>query len=172
LAQSPLIEIGGHTVSHPDLSKISASEGAREIRQCRVQLMEVTGRNITSFGYPFGRFGPETCRQIGDAGFSNGTCSRFGVATARSNRFQMPRLQVPNISGEKFERLLNCVLGPPGKTGSPVSVYPAKWLDFGTARPGRKQLDGGWLRAPESRAPGGAPVSIYQAPGSDGGRDA
>lgn len=171
LAQSPLIEIGGHTVSHPDLSQISASDGAREIRQCRVKLLEVTGRNITSFGYPFGRFGPETCQHIADAGFSNGTCSQPGVATARSNRFQMPRLQVPNISGEKFERLLNRVLGPAGDTQSPISIHPSKWFEIGAVRRGRAQLGRAWHQSSEAPASRGI-TSPYQSSGRNGGGDA
>jgi peptidoglycan/xylan/chitin deacetylase (PgdA/CDA1 family) len=141
LARSPLIEIGGHTVSHPDLSAVPAERGAQEIRACRMHLQDITGGSVTSFGYPYGRSGPETCRHVAEAGFANATCSRFGIATARANRFQIPRLQVPNIAGAQFEQFLNRILGTASQeSASPYRNLPG-WDRFGPQRSGMAWTD-------------------------------
>jgi len=111
LAKSPLIEIGGHTVTHPDLGQVVPATGAEEIRKSRETLRKLTGQEVSSFAYPFGRFGEQTGGQIAAAGYTDAGCSRFGLATHRSHRFRIPRIQVPNISGDRFEKLLNQALG-------------------------------------------------------------
>jgi peptidoglycan/xylan/chitin deacetylase (PgdA/CDA1 family) len=45
-------EIGGHTVTHPDLTTLPAAEATREICNGRVALMNM-GFQVTSFAYPF-----------------------------------------------------------------------------------------------------------------------
>lgn len=45
-------EIGGHTVSHPDLTSVSADEAKRQICQDRLQL-SAWGFAVRSFAYPF-----------------------------------------------------------------------------------------------------------------------
>jgi peptidoglycan/xylan/chitin deacetylase (PgdA/CDA1 family) len=112
LASSPLIEIGGHTVSHRDLAPLSTAECDDEIRRCRDELVALIGKPVSSFAYPFGRYGPDAPRLIEAAGYTNATCSQFGLATRRNDRFQMPRVQVPNLSKEGFEALLDQLLGP------------------------------------------------------------
>ena len=49
-------EIGAHTITHPHLSKISLMQADYEIRESKKYLEKVTGRNITSFCYPYGDY--------------------------------------------------------------------------------------------------------------------
>lgn len=111
LAASPCIEIGGHTMTHPDLGQISSAQAAKEIAGCREMLREATGQEIFSFAYPFGRFSPDTADLIRKAGFTNATCSKFGIATGRSPAFALPRIQVPDMPRSAFEKMLNALFG-------------------------------------------------------------
>lgn len=111
LAASPLIEIGGHTATHPDLSRLSDPEAAAEIRNGRSCLIDLLGHDVSSFAYPYGKIGRHTVRQVKDAGFDNATCSRLSVATRRSNPFALPRLHVRNCSSAELERTLAIMLG-------------------------------------------------------------
>ncbi|MCK6446328.1 MAG: polysaccharide deacetylase family protein [Planctomycetes bacterium] len=53
--QAAGIELGGHTISHAILSKLSPDEQAREIGGGRDALVKQLGREIPTFAYPWGR---------------------------------------------------------------------------------------------------------------------
>lgn len=54
LARSPMVDIGGHTVSHPMLSKLSESEALHEMQKNKTDLEKLLDREIFSFAYPYG----------------------------------------------------------------------------------------------------------------------
>ncbi|MGD9614510.1 MAG: polysaccharide deacetylase family protein [Alphaproteobacteria bacterium] len=65
LARSKLVDIGGHTVSHRSLDKVSRDVAIAEIEGCRTRLSEIAGREIHRIprvsvlnvdGEDFGRF--------------------------------------------------------------------------------------------------------------------
>ena len=54
LASHPLCTIGGHTVSHPALNKLSYEEAKGEIRENINRIEKETGRSVYYFAYPYG----------------------------------------------------------------------------------------------------------------------
>ncbi|MFN4128215.1 MAG: polysaccharide deacetylase family protein [Paracoccaceae bacterium] len=112
LSDSPLIEIGGHTRTHADLSRLSRAQAATEIGGGRRALIEMTGREVRSFAYPFGRFGPHTIADIRDAGFACAGNSRSGLATLRSDPHALPRIHVTDLPAEQFEALISRFMVP------------------------------------------------------------
>lgn len=98
LAESPLIEIGGHTMSHPTLALASVSEQRHEIAGSRDALSEVVNRPIHAFAYPYGGlfhdFLPEAADVVRDAGFSLAFTTREAFATLDGDPFQMPRFMM------------------------------------------------------------------------------
>ena len=95
LARSPLIEIGGHTVSHPALAAASIDEQCREISGCRSALQQAIGKAVRSFAYPFGRFGAhygaETVSVVRNAGFDMAFTTRPSFQTSGGDPFEIPR---------------------------------------------------------------------------------
>jgi len=63
-------EIGGHTLSHPDLSAMSGVELKNEICQDRDHLIS-EGFNVTSFAYPFGHYNNEARKTAADCGYAS-----------------------------------------------------------------------------------------------------
>jgi peptidoglycan/xylan/chitin deacetylase (PgdA/CDA1 family) len=118
LADSPLIEIGGHTRTHANLAKLSRERAANEIGGGRRDLIELTGRDVRSFAYPYGRFGPHTIDDIRAAGFACAGNSRSGLATPRNDRLALPRVQATDLSAEHFEALLWRFMAPKRSHGS------------------------------------------------------
>jgi peptidoglycan/xylan/chitin deacetylase (PgdA/CDA1 family) len=51
-------EIGAHTITHSDLSQSDYEVCLREIRGGREVLERITGAQVQTFAYPFGRYGP------------------------------------------------------------------------------------------------------------------
>ncbi len=61
-------ELGAHTMSHPDLSRMDYDSCRREIQESREALERITGAPVRTFAYPFGRYGPAALAAVKDAG--------------------------------------------------------------------------------------------------------
>jgi peptidoglycan/xylan/chitin deacetylase (PgdA/CDA1 family) len=110
LTQGELMEVGAHTVTHPELSTLPAVSQRNEIQQSKAQLEEVLGRPVTSFAYPYGTrsdYTAETVRIVREAGFACACSNIHGVVGQSTDRFQLPRVHVQNWDGEEFARLLS-----------------------------------------------------------------
>ncbi len=63
-------EIGGHTVTHPDLVSLTPAESTRQICDGRVALMNM-GFKVTNFAYPFASEDPATEALVKGCGFNS-----------------------------------------------------------------------------------------------------
>jgi len=106
LSKSPLIEIGAHTVSHPDLTVLSQAELDGEIAQSRIELAEITGNPVTSFSYPHGRYSDATISGVRRAGLTIACSSRADVVRTGSDPLALPRMWIQPRDGRAFERWL------------------------------------------------------------------
>ena len=68
LADSPLVEIGCHTRSHPFLNRIPEAALAGEIDGAMDDLEEVLGRRPRMFAYPSGAYGSREANRVAAAG--------------------------------------------------------------------------------------------------------
>ena len=95
LAASPLIEIGGHTITHPTLALAPIDEQRREIAGCRTELERALGRSVAAFAYPYGSlledYTPQTVGVVREAGFDLAFTTGASFATAQCDAFQIPR---------------------------------------------------------------------------------
>jgi peptidoglycan/xylan/chitin deacetylase (PgdA/CDA1 family) len=62
------IEIGGHTITHPDLTKLSFEQARDEVRDGCEQLAALIAAPVDVFAYPFGFATAETLEATGAAG--------------------------------------------------------------------------------------------------------
>jgi peptidoglycan/xylan/chitin deacetylase (PgdA/CDA1 family) len=62
------VEIGAHTVTHPDLSTLSLADAVRELRESREVLESMVGQPVTTAAYPFGRYKEESLGAAREAG--------------------------------------------------------------------------------------------------------
>lgn len=106
-----LVEIGGHTVNHLPLDTSDLATATREIGQCRAQLGEIIGREVRSFSYPFGRFGPATPSLVRAAGFDHACTSNWQVAFPEVDPFLIPRITVTDMDGDRFAAFLQKITG-------------------------------------------------------------
>ena len=106
LAASPLIEIGGHTVTHAALPHLPVEARRAEIHGSRQALQELLGREVASFAYPHGAVDPQTVELVQSGGYDAACCSTVDVASDRASPFLLPRLWVRDVDGDAFERWL------------------------------------------------------------------
>jgi peptidoglycan/xylan/chitin deacetylase (PgdA/CDA1 family) len=63
-----LISVGSHTLTHPNLTKLTKSEALREIAESRTKLESILHREARLFSFPYGAYNGESielCRQAG-----------------------------------------------------------------------------------------------------------
>jgi peptidoglycan/xylan/chitin deacetylase (PgdA/CDA1 family) len=95
MADSGLMEIGSHTVTHPILSSVTDEESLDELTRSRAQIEEGIGRKVRSFCFPNGMpgdFRPSQVRQVADAGYDCSVIAQFGMVSNSSDRYQLPRI--------------------------------------------------------------------------------
>jgi peptidoglycan/xylan/chitin deacetylase (PgdA/CDA1 family) len=73
------VEIGAHTVSHPDLASLGFDECRREMSESREHLETLLGVPVRTFAYPFCSYHAEAVAAARDCGFDlAATCGRRG----------------------------------------------------------------------------------------------
>jgi len=110
LAQSPLVEIGAHSVTHSSLARLSLEAQRREIEDSQQWLAQHLQRPIRAFTYPFGKpvdYSPETIRLVREAGFERACINTAGAIAPDSDVYQWPRLHVLDWTGAEFEEALH-----------------------------------------------------------------
>jgi peptidoglycan/xylan/chitin deacetylase (PgdA/CDA1 family) len=63
------VELGAHTVTHPNLEEMSYDACLDEMVRSRDWVAELTGERVSTFAYPFCKYGPDAARAAHDAGF-------------------------------------------------------------------------------------------------------
>jgi len=90
------MELGAHTVTHPDLSQLSVDACVQEMEASRAELEQLTGAAVTTFAYPFGRYGPEALEAVHRAGFAAAVTTQSRAAWALH---ELPRVPITGKDG-------------------------------------------------------------------------
>lgn len=97
------VEIGAHTFSHADLTKVSPAELQRQLVDSKVSLEQILGRPVLDFCYPAGQFNPRVVAAVQAAGYDTATTTQTGVLHGQADRLTWSRVRVSG--GESIERL-------------------------------------------------------------------
>jgi peptidoglycan/xylan/chitin deacetylase (PgdA/CDA1 family) len=88
--------IGAHTVSHPILNAIPATQAEEEIVASRDRLAGIVGAPVPAFAYPNGKpgtdYGNEHVDAVRRAGFTVAVSTTWGAAQVAHDRLQLPRV--------------------------------------------------------------------------------
>lgn len=94
------IEIGGHSMTHPELDVLDRSTAFAEIRNCKHVLEDVLGEDVRSFAYPHG-YASDTTRQLAeDAGYGSAVRVRHALSATGENTFGLSRLVMTESLGK------------------------------------------------------------------------
>ena len=106
LSAGGLVQVGGHTVTHPDLPALSGSMQRQEIEQGKRDLEDIVSHRVMSFAYPFGAHDSNTLNIVRESGFQIACTARHEVCWAGNSRLKMPRFNSLNWSSSDFTSLL------------------------------------------------------------------
>jgi peptidoglycan/xylan/chitin deacetylase (PgdA/CDA1 family) len=100
------MEVGAHTVTHPILARLESARAENEIRDSKRGLEAMTGKRVGLFAYPNGRpgrdYGPEHVGMVRTLGFDAAVSTAWGVASAASDPYQLPRFSPWDRTPGKF----------------------------------------------------------------------
>lgn len=108
------MEVGAHTLSHPVLGALPGDEQRRELAESRSTLRELTGRNVDTVAYPFGKatdINAETPGIAADLGYVGGFTTIAELVTNRADPLLLPRLTVHDWPEEVFRARLKTIFG-------------------------------------------------------------
>jgi peptidoglycan/xylan/chitin deacetylase (PgdA/CDA1 family) len=86
-------EIGGHTRTHADLTRLSTTEADNEIRGSREDLTDMGIPNTFSFAYPFGAYNDTVRALVESAGYSASRTTNNGANTKTEDLYELNRLR-------------------------------------------------------------------------------
>ena len=88
------MDIGAHTKTHSDLTKISQKQVEIEITHSKESLEDQFNLKIVDFCYPFGHFTESISAAVMKAGYSSATTMVRGRVKSHSNMFKLPRIPI------------------------------------------------------------------------------
>ncbi len=110
------IEVGGHTVTHPILSRIDDAAAAAEISDNKRELEAIVGQPLRVFAYPNGKhqrdFDQRHIGMVEHAGYQAAVTTAPWAATGADNRYTIPRSRPWDRTPIRFAaRLLRWLAG-------------------------------------------------------------
>lgn len=91
-------ELGSHTISHPDLTSLSASELETEVAGSKKQIAAKFGVPVEFFCYPAGKYDDTVIAAVDEAGYKGATTELPGAATP-DKPFELARIRVDGGDG-------------------------------------------------------------------------
>lgn len=104
------IQIGAHSVSHADLTRLSSDNLRHEVFDSKAALEALVGHPVLDFCYPYGRVNDGVRHAVEAAGFATATTTQSGLVHSAGDRYLWTRVRVGG--GEPLEQLV-ADLGPP-----------------------------------------------------------
>ncbi|AZU46190.1 protein WavL [Aeromonas hydrophila] len=94
LTASGHVEIGGHTLTHPRLSKLAPEQQAHEIQENKRQLEALLGHPLLSFAYPYGDMDESAKEQAIAAGYRFAVATNSGPRAMHQDPFRIRRIAI------------------------------------------------------------------------------
>ncbi len=129
------IEIGAHTVSHANLTKLSNDSMYHELLDSRIALQAIVGHPVLDFCYPAGNFDARVVQMVAEQGYQSATTTVEGIGHASTDRFTWTRTRVSG--GESLAEFAKTLARHEDGVGStaPVVLLPRVY-PFVYLRPG------------------------------------
>lgn len=94
MADSGLVEFGGHTLTHPHLDKLDKATQRHEIAENKAQLEQLLGQPLHSFAYPFGSHNQDSKDLAQELGYPFAVATNSGPLAMHEDRYQIRRIAI------------------------------------------------------------------------------
>jgi peptidoglycan/xylan/chitin deacetylase (PgdA/CDA1 family) len=101
------IEIGGHSLTHAQLTEVPPGQLVAEVAGCYEQLVAAGLPRPRAFAYPYGAYDAAVVAAVRKAGFDAAFITESGAVSARSDRYRLPRMELRRgDTGSRFRQRL------------------------------------------------------------------
>jgi peptidoglycan/xylan/chitin deacetylase (PgdA/CDA1 family) len=87
LVADPLVRLGAHTITHPNLARVTEQRLKQELEQSATRVADYSGRVPKAFAHPYGgkhAVGPREARAAAETGFTVAVTTQPGVLNSES----------------------------------------------------------------------------------------
>lgn len=96
------MEIGSHTLTHPDLTDLDSEVAWRQIADSK--------DDTVVFCYPSGKYNDRIKDLVKEANYVAAVTTKPGIVTQKTKLFDLPRIRMNNISAEAFSSIIEHAL--------------------------------------------------------------
>lgn len=94
MADSGLVEFGGHTLTHPKLDQLDREQQRTEIADNKAQLEQLLGHRLHSFAYPFGIHNNDSKQLAEELGYPFAVATNSGPLAMHEDPYQIRRIAI------------------------------------------------------------------------------
>ncbi|MGO1792735.1 MAG: polysaccharide deacetylase family protein [Oceanisphaera sp.] len=94
MADSGLVEFGGHTLTHPHLDTLNKDAQRYEIAENKAQLEQLIGEPLMSFAYPFGSHNQDSKDLAKELGYPFAVATNSGPLAMHEDKYQIRRIAI------------------------------------------------------------------------------
>ncbi len=98
MADSGLIEIGSHTVFHPNLDTLQTKDLEFELNESKKILQLASAKKINSIAFPDGAYNQDVKRMAEKAGYQNLLAAEYKIQEDKADKGILPRLSISNTT--------------------------------------------------------------------------
>jgi len=97
------VEIGAHTMTHPNLTELEPATMQEELLQSRFTLEKLINDRITAMAYPSGEYNDDVVSMATFVGYRFGVTTHNGTAHLADDHLTLPRIEVhPELTPEQL----------------------------------------------------------------------
>ncbi len=99
------IEIGSHTVDHPNLERMSYGSASYQVSQSKRWLEQLVSHPVLDFAYPSGKFNAQTVLAVRLAGYDTAVTTQASITHSLVDRYAWGRVRVGG--GESLQEFVS-----------------------------------------------------------------
>jgi peptidoglycan/xylan/chitin deacetylase (PgdA/CDA1 family) len=123
------VEIGAHTLTHPQLDTLSTPAARAEIVESKQELEQHLQHAVPSFAYPHGYYSNAVKKIVREAGFTSACGVKHAMSALHDDLFALSRIIVPwGTDAAAFEQLMNGTGLPIAPAGQTIRQAGWRWV--------------------------------------------
>jgi peptidoglycan/xylan/chitin deacetylase (PgdA/CDA1 family) len=123
------IEIGAHTLTHPQLDTLSSAAAKNEIARSKLLIEQHLGHAVKSFAYPHGYYSSSVQQAVREAGFASACGVKHAMSALHDDLFALSRIIVPwGTDASAFGQLINGIGLPIAPAGQTIRQAGWRWV--------------------------------------------
>jgi len=105
------IELGAHTLTHPDLTRLSRERMEAEIRDSKKIIENTLGTPVSCFAYPYGRYN-DRIREVVRQHFTCASSDKLGLMSVDSDPYALERVDAYYLRKDRLFDVMSTSLFP------------------------------------------------------------